>query len=852
VNSVLKLVLALALLAGLAGVAAILWLWPAGGTLALEPERPAGKALESPRDPAVQTQDPLGSEGSDGERSSVPNEAQGAPAAATPATGKPEVELEALARVVDEQLRPIPNAFLRFDEDRGPRSRKQRAPGTVANDAQRAPVARSGADGVVTLRWKARSFDYGRRFIAGAEGYASVFPRATPKSGEPTQLGDLVLKPGGRVSGRVLDKEQRPIAGAQVVVADEHEVWGANDLEQLRSRGPSLWTGAPQSTSGDDGCFLVEGVVAGMTRAWALKEGSRWSVSEPIEVPARGELRDVLLLIDAEEQGDPLLADIEGVVVGPDGQPIAEARMQVRQAEQNGSWSSGATAESDGRFRVHPQKRGLKISIEFSDPQERYTSVKLEDLKPGTKNLVVALEEPRTVLLGVRDERGPLENFRVRWGSSEQGIDADVDKDEAHPDGRALLRVPTLGTFWYEVRAPAHKPEKLGPLEGAKLPAELAAKLETIPGVHGRVLAGEKPVAGAKVALVEAPQDAQIEMNGFPTLLQTHAEVQSRSGTDGSFALDLTRDGTFALLVEAEGWARAQWGPGALQARSGMQDILIQLDAGGTLEGKVLMPPGRSPAGVVVGVNRGDAHPFTQTVGPDGAFRFERLSAGPWELLRAEEMFHGPSSTYTNSGDDTKPFELRRDFTITVGQTTRADLDLRAAQPCVLEIQLANNSQPARAWTVVAQPNGKRSSTSAPPSGTTDSSGHLRLEVEEPGDAELTITPPAESGSGYKLRVTVALRRGPNDWSQDIRTGRVEGTLAGWNPDAGTQWRLKHSGSVHGYCTLRPDSAGHFAEAFVGTGTVEALRWGGPESTNWETVKSFELAAGETKTVQLP
>lgn len=843
-NTALKFVLALALIAAVAGLAAVLWLKPSFSSPALEPQQAAEKPLEPARDTPVDAQDAISSESSDSQRASVPKDARPASESGKPAAAQAEAQV--VAHIVDEQLRPIANAWLRIDSD-VPRGK------SAGSGPRPADEARAGSDGVATLRWKGETNGNQVRFVAGADGYGAVFPRGIPKAGETLHLGDLTLRPGGAVRGRVLDKEQHPVAGAEVFVSDEHELWGSNDVEQLRSRGPSTWVGAPHSKSAEDGSFLVEGVVAGMTRAWARSKGTRWAVSEPLEVPAGSEVRDIVLVIDADTEGDPELRDIEGIVVGPDDKPVSKARIQVRQANGNSSWSSGASAEEDGRFRVHPRDRGVKISLEFSDPAEHYTALELADVKPGTKDLVVRLEEPRTVVIAARDERGPVEQFRVRWGRHDWDTRGNVAKDEPHADGRAIVRVPTPSAFWFEILAPGHRPEKLGPLDGSKLPAELAVLLATIPGIHGRVLAGEKPVPGAKLALFEQPQDSEIEMNGFTTLVRTNPETETTSDSEGKFTLDLQRDAYFSIFADAEGYARAQYGPALLEAAKGLQELVIQVDAGGALEGKVLMPPGRSPAGVIVAVNRGDAQPRTQVVGPEGTFRFEHLTSGAWELKRCDEMFHGPTGTSMSSGGDIKTRDIRHDFTIAVGQTTRMDLDLRNADPCVLEIELTSNGQPARAWSIVGWPKGKHTLTGSPPSAATDSSGHARLELEEPGEVSLAIAPPAESGSSFKLSATVSLRRGPNDWSQDIRSGRVEGTLAGWDPGAGTQWRLKHSGSVYDDCYLRPDSSGHFAEAFVGAGNVDVLRSAGsPENSSWETVQSFDLAAGETKTLQLP
>jgi len=842
VNSVLKLVLCFALLAALGFGAMFLWLRSsAPAPLALEPEKPAAQPLEATRNTPVDAEGALASETPGSERTSVPKEAQ----RATPATetAAAQADTTIVAHMVDENLRPIANAWLR--------------PMAEAQSAGRgAPVneARSGSDGIATLHWKGAVHGGPVRFAAGADRYATLFPRGILKAGETLHLGDLTLRPGGSVRGRVIDKDQQPIAGARVIVSEVPSIWGSNDIEQLKNRGPETWEGAPESLSSEGGLFLVEGVPAGMTRAWAKTETLRWAVSPPLEIVAGVEVSDVLLVLEPEDKADADLRDIEGIVLDPNDKPVAKAKLQERQMSGGSSWSTGTNTGDDGRFVVHPRERGVRISLEFSDEEERYAAVKLDDVKPGTKGLVIRLEESRTIQLSVRDEHGPVEKYRVKWGLDDGDTRGNVDQDEAHVDGRAQVRVPARGAFYYQVLAPGHKPEKLGPLDGEKLPASLEVKLTTIPGIHGRVMAGDKPVSGAKLALHEQPTAAEIEMNGFTTLVRPEAETKATTDSEGRFTLELQRDDHFTIYADADGYARAQYGPLMLEAAKGLQDIVIQLDAGGTLEGKVLMPPGRSPAGVIVGINRGDAQPQTQVVGPEGSFRFEHLSVGHWEIQRCDEMFHGATGTSMSSGGEIKARDIRHDFTIALGQTAHMDLDLRNADPCLLEIELTHNGQPASAWSIVAWPSGKHTFTGSPPGAVTDSSGRARLEVESPGECSLTLKPPAESGSEFALRAPVTLQRGPNHWTHDIRTGRLEGTISGWDPAADVRWRLSSPDQKdYERVQIRPDAAGRFVVPMLAAGKLDIVRSRGQGSEQTrETVKSIELPAGQTLTISLP
>ena len=760
-----------------------------------------------------------------------------ATAGASPAASTPAGDTRVVARVLDEQLRPIAGAWLRFSE-------YQHEFLVIQPENE----ARSGAEGVVTLHWKGALPKFSGRFALGADGFEAAFQSGDLKQGEALDLGDVKLRSGGIIRGRVVDREQRPVAGAAVVTAVDRDSYGVKDLELMRNSGPAR--GGPQQAclSALDGRFVLEGVPAGTTRAWARLSDLRWSVSSPIDVPAGGVVDDIVLVIEPEPIADPDLADIDGIVLDPDGKPIAKPRLQIEQEGPQSSASNGNSGGEDGRFRIHPNERGLTFAIEASDPGDRFMRARVADLKPGAKGVEIRLAQAPTLELVVTDTSGPVEHYRVHWGKQERAESRFLDKDEVHVGGRVSLRVLS-DACWFYVESPGHRSAKLGPIDGRAPPAVLPAVLETLPGVHGRVLDGEQPVAGAKVTICAQRTSASLSGDGFQSTVETHNAVSTRSGADGSFSLDVQKDGEFSIFADADGFARGQYGPIAISPAKGLSGVVLQLDAGGTLEGKVLMPPGRSPVGVVVGINRGDGKPQRRTVAADGAYRFEHLTAGPWELLKAPD----PSAGMSFGGGQTTSVHLRDDFTIVVGQTTHKDLDLSDTLPCVVDFDLKNNAAPARAWTILVTPKGNYQLNGVLPSVATDANGHAHAEIEFAGECTLTITPAAETSSDFQFHADITLQRGANSWSQDIKTGRVEGAIRGWKAEAGTTWFIGSDASTYPH-ELHPDASGRFTLPLVAVGKVTVQRTqDNPQLlAGRETVQTFELLAGQTKTIQLP
>ena len=112
-NTALKPLLALAALLLLGGIAAFLWLNPSSSQSALERDVPAAQPVELPRDTPIEGPESLAAEDPASERSSMPKEAKGAPLEAKPASAAVETEATVIAHLVDENLRPIADAWLK-------------------------------------------------------------------------------------------------------------------------------------------------------------------------------------------------------------------------------------------------------------------------------------------------------------------------------------------------------------------------------------------------------------------------------------------------------------------------------------------------------------------------------------------------------------------------------------------------------------------------------------------------------------------------------------------------------------------------------------------------------------------
>ena len=621
--------------------------------------------------------------------------------------------------------------------------------------------ARAELDGRVRLALELGAGARTLLFTFSSPGYATEFIPARVTAGDRTYLGEVALEPGGAVAGRVVDAAGRPVAGARVRVTGP-DIEG--DLAYARRRGPAEAPGPRGETDGGGG-FRIEGVRAGPARVWAVAEGRRYAFTLPVEVAAAAVSGGLELVLDDLEELDR----IEGRVLDPEGRPVAGASVGYY---WNASSSGGAVvrAGAGGRFALRLAARAPH-ELSATDPGDRWASVSLTGVQPGTLDVVLQFREARELELRVTDLAGAaIEEFAVHVRSADTGNYLDSLPRAASPGGVRVLRAPAQ-PFRVEVLAAGHAVGHAGPCDPAALPAVLECRLEALPGVRGRVVREGLPVAGARVGLHAVhPEGVRVLHNGFRARLDAWPEAEAVTDAEGRFALDLREEGRYALLVSAEQLALAELGPLDLDPRAGAAGLEVALGAGGTLSGRVRVDPGREAAGTIVGLSRGDGRARTVRVGPDGEFRFERLTPGPWQLRRCDQEIDPERGSTTYSAGETGP--IRWDCEVFEGEETVFDLDLAGQPACVLLGSFAVGGAPAAGWSAGLSRGDAGTETFEQPSTAVDARGGFRLEVGSPGRYELVLELHLEHAI-LVVREPLELVPGEQSWSWDLPAARL-------------------------------------------------------------------------------
>ncbi len=572
----------------------------------------------------------------------------------------------------------------------------------------------------------------------------------------------------------------------------------------------------------------------------------RWTLSAPIEIHPSEVDRGIQLRLE------PLAATerIEGIVLAPDATPVAGALVSIAWHDPGSSGASSVRSGEDGRFLAvvdHPTPHDCHVD----DPKGRWPSFSKDAVAVGTLDLELRFSEGRWSDLEIHDPGGQaIETYHVAVQDGRGNSMAGVPSDENHLSGKARIMLPQT-PFFMRVVAQGFAPAQLGPVDPETVASPWVYTLTPVPTLHGRVTAGGVPIAGARVTLCEMAESGDFaEQDAFPSRLIPGDVDATLTKADGTFQLDQRKGTRFAILCEADGFARAEISP-IVPPTSDPKPVEIALTVGGSIEGLVLPPTGHEAAGTLVAIARYDGRPFRQRVGPDGRFSFAHLTPGPWRVRRLSAEVNSSGSS---RGIGSAAPEFPSDCVVVEASTTHFDLDLTLERPPTLAGDLTVNGRPASGWMVTLEPDkASWSWTGDLPGSAVDSQGRIRIEVPDPGPYRISLRPPAELAHRGEFFGRIEIRGGENPWSVALSTGSLTGKLATPEPKSRLKYAWK-SGDWLFVAECPVDDGGRFDFQIVPAG-VGSLSRRVRVDANTETeggTRSVDVPAEGTVEVEAP
>jgi protocatechuate 3,4-dioxygenase beta subunit len=591
---------------------------------------------------------------------------------------------------------------------------------------QRLPEVRTGLDGAFSFTfWPPPPFQFALDVSHDGRGQMSA-RWSSLAEGADTKVGDVVMGPGVRVTGRVVDVNGQPQGKEYVMLS--------------RQRGAGL-DGRPTAVSGEQTVSKPDGTFA--TYSW-LEPGEyevrtrEFELESPkaLTLTAERPTEDITVIVKARAN----VPSITGRVLDETGAPAAFVDIEDRSPQ---GARSRTRSNRDGTFELRRTGNGPDNTARLQLVADRYDVEDREgprEVEWGATGVEFRVTHAGALTLRVCDERQvAVENYTVRliprnrgrWSSS----DARPRAQGKHEDGTVVIDGLTRGDWLLLVDFPSatqltslfeeFRQETTGPRR---------MDLRALPAVERTlrvVAADESPVANTKVQLCDPfdkpLDDARLVMQRDQWLMNAGSGnalvlYEGETGADGRLTLRGPGGRTLGLFL---------LGPGHIPLRQSnitldvADECVVHVSRGARLVGKICPPEavaelkrlsGSSAGGGFrdqyrpkVGLTDGQGNNFPRDhvtagnltglrIADDGSFDIAGLPPGFWKLhidgWIARER--GASSHIFAAGE----------VNLVDGQTTNQDIDLECVLPGTVEGYVLLNGQPLANGTVTLRSEG--------------------------------------------------------------------------------------------------------------------------------------------------
>jgi len=460
---------------------------------------------------------------------------------------------------------------------------------------------------------------------------------------------------------------------------------------------------------------------------------------------------------------------VQGTARLPDGEPASGVTVHFAWNDHGSPRLRSARTERDGSFflEVEEGARGELLAWDHFP----HAPAHLAEVRAGTRGLEVNLGPAAALTLDVVDRDGrSVRPARVRYSWPLAGLEA------AGPEGVSEyldepVRWPRSPIpFLVEVSSPEHRRTRLGPLDPARIGPVLTVVLDPLPRVRGRVVQAGMPVEGARLALVP---------EGTGTV-PSQAFRNPATGADGAFDLSQPPPGRYELRAYQAPLGEGRLGPIVLDGSADVEGLVVPLTTAlGSIEGRVLLPPGHAPDEVCLR--------FSTTRGfgrlqPDGSFTWADVPAGTCTVsvldgrrLNAVALQHQHDLEWSEPGDPPAWLAATPQATVEVrpGETARLEIDLANAAACLLAgaVRIDGAPPPLRdTWP-------KDPGIDAGPAAVLDTSSRSQPQSTADLDARGAFELTAQGPGTYRLRLVLRLGDENERWRVEDSVELAQGTL---------------------------------------------------------------------------
>jgi protocatechuate 3,4-dioxygenase beta subunit len=569
---------------------------------------------------------------------------------------------------------------------------------------------------------------------------------------------DLEVQRGAHFSGIVRDEQGALVA--KVLVSETSSRMNMDFMNRERTK--------------EDGRYDLSGVTPGKAILEAECDGFLPRKLEPIEVKEGDEHAGFDIVMSRGNS-------VAGVVNWPDGKPAPDVRVEVEPAAGNdedhgysffdnkpaaktaGDGSFVITGLGKGPFTVTARSSLKDVPTSASTAKSGKKTQKVrfgaeqDGVAANTKGLVLALASGSGVTGTVTDDVGaPVEDFRVlaspqRTGNTWSSRD-DIARSFSHKDGKFELLGLTEGEW--EIRAEVKKGSPSAK-QTVTVPGDVAPLVFVCPRtstITGSVVTPDgKLVEGAAI---------DIDREGSDYWRNTQANAKDRrTDAQGQFRCANVPPGPLKIHATHTDWAPSEPQPFDVAAAQDVGPLVLTLRRGGTIQGQVLDKKGKPSAGRFVYAWNQGSDSLNATSRADGSFEMKHVTPGKVTLnLQASQSDMAAARDEKGAFDWGNVHVYNATHEVVVEEGGSASVVLGGAPPNPVRLTgVVRSGKPiegAQVHAMLQKEGGSGSENWSPASGKSKADGHYEIQLDEPGEYQVSVTTPSGASTSQKKTIS--------------------------------------------------------------------------------------------------
>lgn len=583
---------------------------------------------------------------------------------------------------------------------------------------------------------------------------------------------ELVLEEGSSVSGVVNDKDSRPLARKQVLIAKTDRI--------LDSVGNEHDDGEIKVRSGEDGTFQCENLAAGTYKITLAEPGYVRASHKGIQLAAGQDRSGFILVMD---EG---LA-IGGRVVDSSQQPVKNALVRTV-PEFNLSKIMDMVESEKHRNVVHTDENGLFRSAglvagtyNLEITRAGITDKSHKGFSAGSEDLLIVLESGGIAGIVVSiDDGEPVRKYRLGLqptGSTDLldpfGLKSTINRTIEDEQGKFEIACLSPGTYSMTVRAENLESRIMKNIvvKDGDVTRGILVMLAPEASVSGLVLDQQtgEPIEGARISMKGGLEGMMEEFKGNEVVF---------TDDEGAYCFGRLSAGPARLIVSHGRYESQNLPEIVLSEGEEIENFDVFLSRGGTIFGRVLGPGNLPLPGATIMASTPMASVMKSTrTDEEGNYEMTGFPPGTYTVIHMASSFSfGEDFLESVTGGMSMQYvSLKKD------EVSECNFSVEAAtESGVVEGRVTESGRPVSQAIITALPLSGETTGGTTTTTTTSKDGRYKLKKIKPGEYTFRVvrTESLTVGGGTEVVFKTTIPDVPvHEFDMDLPGGSIDGKV---------------------------------------------------------------------------